>query len=59
METKDIVGEALAGDATEETTESGALKPGDHGKRILSAIASKDAVALETAIRDCVEDTSY
>lgn len=33
--------------------------PGAHGRLILKAIADKDAVALEEAIKACVADTTY
>ncbi len=44
------------GESADSTTPT---EPGDHGKRMLAAIKANDAIALETAVKDCVDDTSY
>lgn len=47
-------GTAAAAPADDGETEDIKLAEGDIGKRILAAIAQKDAIALENAIHDCV-----
>jgi len=53
-----VKGPKLTDDTEETTPVETDMKAGDHGKRMLAAIASKDAVALEAAVKDCV-DSEY
>lgn len=52
------VGDKYGGEEEKTPAETEAkMKPGDHGRRILSAIEAKDPIAIEHAIQDCVEDS--
>jgi hypothetical protein len=51
------------GSENKTAIEEGALKPGDHGRRIFAAFnqlratgADEDAISLEQAVRDCIEN---
>lgn len=44
-----------AKDDSSEEADEGEVKPGDHGRRIIAAIKANDPIAVEEAIRDCVD----
>lgn len=56
---EDIAGKVSGGAGDDEVVveEEAKLEPGDAGKRLRAAIAAKDDVAIEEAIRDCVGGT--